>query len=124
MLNKNTINILNKNLQKQGIDISFYRRVKNAYNEIDVNSSFLFVGKIKGLFHESENFYNYVNKGDKGQSEDKKVPAILTTYSSKDILSIDDVCDINGTKYKITSFYDIDLSNNFIDISLELIFYE
>lgn len=124
MLNSNTINIIKRALRVQGIDINFQRKSENAYGEIDVDSEYTNVGTIKGIFHESNDFFNVVITADKGRTETKKRPAILTLYENKDILKINDICIINGTKYQIISIYDVDLSNNFIDISLELIFSE
>lgn len=124
MLNKNAINILKRNLNKNGIEISFKRKSENAYGEIDVNSAYTTVATIKGIFHEGNSFFNTVITADKGRTESKKSPAILTEYENISALKINDVCDINGTQYKIISFYDVDLSNKFIDISMELIFNE
>lgn len=121
MLNNNTINILKKNIEKHGIEISFKRKPKNAYGEIDNNADFSIIATIRGIFHESNNFFNAVITTDKGSVETKKTPAILTAFENKALLQKDDICDINGTQYRIASFYDADLSNKFVDISLELI---
>lgn len=121
MLNKNTINIIKRNIEKHGIEISFKRKPKNAYGEIDNNTDFSVIATIRGIFHESNNFFNAVIMADKGSVETKKTPAILTVFENKALLQKDDICDINGTQYRITSFYDADLSNKFVDISLELI---
>ena len=124
MLNKNAINIINKNIQRNGIQISFYRKQENPYGEIDLDAAFSLAAKINGIFHEGNSFFNTVRTVDGSRTETKKSPAILTYYENLELLKINDVCDINGTKYKIISFYDVDLSNKFIDISMELIFNE
>lgn len=124
MLNKNTVNIINKDIQRNGIKINFYRQQQNDYGEIDVNADLVFVSEIMGIFHEGNNFYNTVQKRDGSRTELNKTPAVLTYYNNLQTLKINDICEINGTKYRIISFYDIDLSNKFIDISMELIFDE
>ena len=124
MLNKNTINIINKDIQRNGIKINFYRQQQNDYGEIDVDADLVFVSEITGIFHEGNNFYNTVQKRDGSRTELNKTPAVFTYYNNLQTLKINDICEINGTKYRIISFYDIDLSNKFIDISMELIFNE
>lgn len=124
MLNKNAINIINKNIQRNGIKISFYRKEENPYGEIDVNTDFSLIAEILGIFHEGNNFFNTVSTADGSRTETKKMPAVLTYYENLEILKINDVCNINGTKYRIISFQDVDLTNKFIDVSMELIFNE
>lgn len=124
MLNKNAINIINKNIQRNGIEISFYRKEENLYGEIDVNTDFSLITEIKGIFHEGDSFFNTVQTTDGSRTETKKAPAVLTYYENLETLKINDVCNISGTKYRIISFQDVDVSNKFIDISMELIFVE
>lgn len=124
MLNSNTINILKRILRTNGIDVDFKRKRENAYGEIDVNAEYINITTIRGIFHEGYDFFNMVITSDAGRTETKKRPAILTIFENKDDLKINDICIINGTKYRIISIYDVDLANHFIDISLELIFDE
>lgn len=124
MLNQNSINILKRILRTNGIDINFKRKRENLYGEIDVNAEYINIASIRGIFHEGHDFFNVVITSDAGRTETKKRPAILTLFENKDDLKINDICIINGTKYRITSIYDVDLSNYFVDISLELVFDE
>ena len=46
MLNKNAINILKRNINKNGIEINFKRRSENKYGEVDINADYFIVKKI------------------------------------------------------------------------------
>jgi hypothetical protein len=122
MLNKMTANILKRNIREKGINIDFYEYKKNNFGEINYQIEPELIAEIKGIFHEASEPYNTIVKNDKGRVETDKIPMILTNYNDCKKLKVGDFCTINGTKFNIISFFDVDLSNMFCEISLEVVF--
>lgn len=109
-------NKIKRQLDCNGIEYSFKRNKKDKFNQL--TDEVVNVKELKGIYHES-NSYITREVSEAAITQSKKKPMILTLLENVEGLELDDFVEINGKKYKINGFLDIQNYNVVCDISLE-----
>lgn len=114
-------NKINRHIQWNGQDFTFYRYAKNKYGELssEIEREFNF----KGVFHEGGGYGGMLNielyERDGARINSKMKPMILCGYDDGKDLLIDDWAEIGGTVYRIVGKQDVKNMNIAFEISME-----
>ena len=114
-------NKINRHIQWNGQNFTFYRYAKNKYGELssDIECEFNF----KGIFHDGGGYGGMLNielyERDGARIISKMKPMILCSYEDGIDLVIDDWAMIGGDKYKIVGKQDVKNLNIAFEISME-----
>lgn len=114
-------NKINRHIQWNGQDFTFYRYAKNEYGELstEIEREFNF----RGVFHEGGGYGGMLNielyERDGARTVSKMKPMILCGYDDGKDLKIDDWADIGGVIYRIVGKQDVKNMNIAFEISME-----
>lgn len=109
---------IERELKRSGVNVSFIRRVKNAYNE-DTDVSEL-VCTAKCLYH-VETGYLQVSTQDGAQTRFKRIPKLLCLKNDVSSVKMGDVLFYNSKEYKVCGVDDVQEWGIVADISLEVL---
>ena len=111
-----------RELKRSGIDYEFKRAEKNEFGEPKDEDEKVTIGKLKGLYHESNGAIQ-ITTGDTTQIRSKKIPMILCLYedAASLALQVGDIVNFNDKTLKVTGVTDIQEWNIISDISLEVV---